>query len=348
MNIDQLLNLDKTNKMINGLLSDSSTNLSTKNFGLYDKMNSQPTNQIAFDFLSNYSNPNTTTNLMKTANQLGLNSNLIEHFLKTPMLKNESNNLFNPFNFPVNKETKKEKDLDENNYGTYFNRLLNQSKVITSQSEASNKKLDTNPSYYQHNQNLASAVTCYSNDNELISTSLSKKDKTSYPDNYHELNNKTELNHKPNRPLSQNSLNDSMTSTETDFDFNDSKNLFNSNKFFLNDDQDKPASYARMGLNGLEGLNEKIFGQYQEWAQRTYGDSAKTKTVTSKKYDRIVKVLNGEEPNNVENSKFRFWVKSKGFRLGSDDLTDTSQDVLYVPCIKSSVGFSFKLFFNIS
>ena len=107
-------------------------------------------------------------------------------------------------------------------------------------------------------------------------------------------------------------------------------------------------------LNGplqLDALNESVVTEYCSWAQRTYGDSAKTKTVTRKKYERIVRILNGEEPNNVENSKFRFWVKSKGFRLGalSDDqlpAADAFQDVLYVPCIKSTVSSRFfQLFF---
>lgn len=79
-------------------------------------------------------------------------------------------------------------------------------------------------------------------------------------------------------------------------------------------------------------LNQKV----------TYGDLAKTKTVTRKKYERIVKILNGQEPNNVENSKFRFWVKSKGFRLGPTEdgqFGFDDQDILYVPCIKSTVSF---------
>src|SRR2546426_12371860 len=51
-----------------------------------------------------------------------------------------------------------------------------------------------------------------------------------------------------------------------------------------------------------------MYDAYQEWALKTYGDSAKTKTVTRKKYNRIMKILRGEESSSVENSKFRFWV----------------------------------------
>jgi hypothetical protein len=117
----------------------------------------------------------------------------------------------------------------------------------------------------------------------------------------------------------------------------------------------------------LNEFNKQVFKEYQEWALRTYGDAAKTKTVTKKKYERIVNILNGQESQCLENSKFRFWVKSKGFRLcrreptaelsvsGSGDVTsgeinnnritdeepdcrDFEEEVLYVPCPKASVG----------
>jgi len=59
-----------------------------------------------------------------------------------------------------------------------------------------------------------------------------------------------------------------------------------------------------------------MFETFQPWVVKTYGDSAKTKTITKKKYTRILRTLTGEEMNNAENSKFRFWVKAKGFRIG--------------------------------
>ncbi|KAF4532686.1 hypothetical protein B566_EDAN002922 [Ephemera danica] len=59
-----------------------------------------------------------------------------------------------------------------------------------------------------------------------------------------------------------------------------------------------------------------MFEHFQPWVVNTYGDSAKTKTITQRKYARIVKTLRGEESNSAENSKFRFWVKAKGFRIG--------------------------------
>jgi hypothetical protein len=91
----------------------------------------------------------------------------------------------------------------------------------------------------------------------------------------------------------------------------------------------------------LTPKRESMFDAYQLWALKTYGDSAKTKTVTKKKYNRIIKILKGEESTNVENSKFRFWVKAKGFRLGPQQLTSAdlkiTEQVLYVPCSKSTV-----------
>ncbi len=50
---------------------------------------------------------------------------------------------------------------------------------------------------------------------------------------------------------------------------------------------------------------------------QTYGDAAKTKTIARRKAERIVKILRGEDRSNgADSSKFRFWVRAKGFRLG--------------------------------
>lgn len=57
---------------------------------------------------------------------------------------------------------------------------------------------------------------------------------------------------------------------------------------------------SRTGASGLTGLS-------------------KTKTVTRKKYERIVQLLNGCESSSTDNAKFKFWVKSKGFVLGQPD-----------------------------
>ncbi|XP_064624479.1 nucleolar protein 4-like isoform X2 [Lineus longissimus] len=88
-----------------------------------------------------------------------------------------------------------------------------------------------------------------------------------------------------------------------------------------------------------EAVKQEMYDIFQSWALKNYGDSGKTKTVTKRKYDRIVNILAGDELSTADNSKFRFWVKAKGFRLGplegvkapplnDDEEADT---ILYVP-----------------
>lgn len=98
----------------------------------------------------------------------------------------------------------------------------------------------------------------------------------------------------------------------------------------------RDSSSASSASNDQCNFSGPMYQAYQEWALKTYGDSAKTKTVTRKKYQRIVKILRGEENSNVENSKFRFWVKAKGFKLSCD--SETSSDILLVPCNKVQVS----------
>ncbi|XP_003830295.1 nucleolar protein 4 isoform X2 [Pan paniscus] len=84
-----------------------------------------------------------------------------------------------------------------------------------------------------------------------------------------------------------------------------------------------------------------MYRQFQDWCLRTYGDSGKTKTVTRKKYERIVQLLNGSESSSTDNAKFKFWVKSKGFQLGQPDEVrgggGGAKQVLYVP-VKTTDG----------
>lgn len=102
------------------------------------------------------------------------------------------------------------------------------------------------------------------------------------------------------------------------------------------------------------GAGAEMFGEFQDWCLRTYGDSGKTKTVTRRKYNKILQTLlqgdeennNGvflhEKNNNHINAKFKFWVKSKGFQVGTlQDGKNGSSDrpVLYVP-IKATVSAS--------
>lgn len=92
---------------------------------------------------------------------------------------------------------------------------------------------------------------------------------------------------------------------------------------------------------------KEVYEAFQKWALKTYGDSAKTKTVTKKKSARIMKILRGEEHSSSENSKFRFWVKAKGFRIGPPPRSDKEPQMadqesieLYVPCTKIGVSRS--------
>ncbi|KAG7323120.1 hypothetical protein KOW79_012822 [Hemibagrus wyckioides] len=92
----------------------------------------------------------------------------------------------------------------------------------------------------------------------------------------------------------------------------------------------------------------EMFGEFQDWCLRTYGDSAKTKTVTRRKYDKILQALSlGEDSDAYTdgshiNAKFKFWVKSKGFQVrNGDNQRDrngkSDRPVLYVPIKATSV-----------
>ncbi|XP_060794038.1 nucleolar protein 4-like b isoform X1 [Neoarius graeffei] len=89
----------------------------------------------------------------------------------------------------------------------------------------------------------------------------------------------------------------------------------------------------------------EMYGGFQDWCLRTYGDSAKTKTVTRRKYDKILQALSlGEDSDtytdtsHVINAKFKFWVKSKGFQVGTGDRNGKpDRPVLYVPIKATSV-----------
>ncbi|KAM8864281.1 nucleolar protein 4-like isoform 1-T1 [Spinachia spinachia] len=91
-------------------------------------------------------------------------------------------------------------------------------------------------------------------------------------------------------------------------------------------------------------LEAEMFSEFQDWCLRTYGDSGKTKTVTRRKYNKIMQtLLQNEESDGVYidnshiNAKFKFWVKSKGFQVGTNVLGEhnkkgaAGKPVLYVP-----------------
>ncbi|CAL4241622.1 unnamed protein product, partial [Meganyctiphanes norvegica] len=58
-----------------------------------------------------------------------------------------------------------------------------------------------------------------------------------------------------------------------------------------------------------------MYETYQPWVLQTYGDSAKTKTITRNKYQRILQILRGDYVDN-ETSKFKLWCKGRGFKIG--------------------------------
>uniref|UniRef100_A0AAY4EBL1 Nucleolar protein 4 helical domain-containing protein n=1 Tax=Denticeps clupeoides TaxID=299321 RepID=A0AAY4EBL1_9TELE len=108
------------------------------------------------------------------------------------------------------------------------------------------------------------------------------------------------------------------------------------------------ADLARRGRSPVV-LEAEMFGEFQEWCLRTYGDSGKTKTVTRRKYNKIMQtLLQGDEADGVYvdnshiNAKFKFWVKSKGFQVGGSSVLGehnkkgaSGKPVLYVP-VKST------------
>uniref|UniRef100_A0A8C2KSF2 Nucleolar protein 4-like b n=1 Tax=Cyprinus carpio TaxID=7962 RepID=A0A8C2KSF2_CYPCA len=98
----------------------------------------------------------------------------------------------------------------------------------------------------------------------------------------------------------------------------------------------------------------EMLGDFQEWCLRTYGDSGKTKTVTRRKYNKILQTLLQSDDSegvyiesNHINAKFKFWVKSKGFQVGNTDGKPNEngaadRPVLYVPikatCVDGGSG----------
>ncbi|KAK7884521.1 hypothetical protein WMY93_027644 [Mugilogobius chulae] len=104
----------------------------------------------------------------------------------------------------------------------------------------------------------------------------------------------------------------------------------------------------RLTATDAAGGGSDVYGEFQHWCLRTYGDSGKTKTVTRRKYNKILQtLLHGDEENNNNvfqkekittttnnnhiNAKFKFWVKSKGFQVGTAERDGDDAPVLYVP-----------------
>ncbi|TDG46016.1 hypothetical protein AWZ03_007547 [Drosophila navojoa] len=76
---------------------------------------------------------------------------------------------------------------------------------------------------------------------------------------------------------------------------------------------EQPPEHQPLSLGKLASEREVIYELFQPWALKTYGDQAKTKTITLRKKVRILKALEGKEHSRPDSSKFRFWVKTKGF-----------------------------------
>ena len=59
---------------------------------------------------------------------------------------------------------------------------------------------------------------------------------------------------------------------------------------------------------------------FEDWVLKNYGGNSRTKTITKEKYVRICALLRGDQ-QRTSNAKFRFWVRSKGFRLLKHNIT---------------------------
>ena len=122
----------------------------------------------------------------------------------------------------------------------------------------------------------------------------------------------------------------------------------NPSTLILSSTEPPPTQMSEEHLRSTNQTSDHMFERFRKWAISNYGDSGKTKTVTKKKYQRIMRILTGEEQPTSDNSKFRFWVKNKGFRLGPPPPDEIGADdqVLYVPSrvhVSTLLIFSFSL-----
>ncbi|CAG9802929.1 unnamed protein product [Chironomus riparius] len=104
----------------------------------------------------------------------------------------------------------------------------------------------------------------------------------------------------------------------------------------------------KVDCDGQDNNKSKMYQIYQPWVLHTYGDQSKSKTITLKKQSRIVSTLKGLEMNRPDSSKFRFWVKSKGFISElPKDFKETKKSqveedgcLLFIPCKPDSSSIS--------
>lgn len=107
--------------------------------------------------------------------------------------------------------------------------------------------------------------------------------------------------------------------------------------FFQLSKKDKFSHIKTEIMMSSEGCTKIVHGPdpelFDNWVHKNYGGNSRTKTITREKYMRICALLRGEQTNS--NAKFRFWVRSKGFRLlrynrTTDEIFDDVNGQLYV------------------
>ncbi|MEQ2271629.1 hypothetical protein XENORESO_006911 [Xenotaenia resolanae] len=117
--------------------------------------------------------------------------------------------------------------------------------------------------------------------------------------------------------------------------------------------QTQQSSRSPVGGDGVPAEAAEMVGEFRDWCLKTYGDSGKTKTVTRRKYNKILQTLlqEGEEDGGAAllqekeagshhiNAKFKFWVRSKGFQVDRSGPSSSDGPVLYVP-IKATICHS--------
>lgn len=100
-------------------------------------------------------------------------------------------------------------------------------------------------------------------------------------------------------------------------------------------EEESYGSDSERSAETMAAMRDEMFQKYQPWLLATYGDNKKTKTITLKKYDRIVRTLYGLIPVMAENSKFRFWIRTKGFCLGPPDSSGKQELFVATPRVST-------------
>ena len=75
----------------------------------------------------------------------------------------------------------------------------------------------------------------------------------------------------------------------------------------------QPNTTATTNNNNNNNEHGSFRQNFQAWVDANYGEHSRTKTITRAKYDKICRYLMGDDVET--DAKFRFWVKSKSFRI---------------------------------